>query len=221
MTAIGLVFAVLTERISWAVAFKTVVFMPMAISLFATGVIWHLMYLKDPSQGAVNAAIGAVKSWCHRRARCRRARRPPPRSSGTPQTGYVLQQVDLSGRHGALMGLTAIPPTDVPSTREAGRDAEARAGRDHRRRLARLQAGRRHARARSSRGSRGCPGVTVELIDATGKTVQTTTTARRRLVHVRRRLGPASYKVGIARVDVRGAVRGHLVARAEADHARR
>jgi len=56
VTAIGLVFAVLTERIRWAVAFKTVVFMPMAISLFATGVIWHVMYLKDPNQGAVNAA---------------------------------------------------------------------------------------------------------------------------------------------------------------------
>ena len=42
VTSIGLVFAVLTERIRWAVAFKTVVFMPMAISLFATGVIWHI-----------------------------------------------------------------------------------------------------------------------------------------------------------------------------------
>ena len=63
VTAIGLVFAVLTERIRWAVAFKTIVFMPMAISLFATGVIWHVMYIKDPQQGAVNAGIGAVKSW--------------------------------------------------------------------------------------------------------------------------------------------------------------
>src|SRR5690242_875403 len=35
VTAIGLVFAVLTERIRWSTAFKTAVFMPMAISLFA------------------------------------------------------------------------------------------------------------------------------------------------------------------------------------------
>src|SRR3954467_13634536 len=63
VTAFGLVFAVLTERIRWAVAFKTVVFMPMAISLFATGVIWHLMYIKDPSQGAVNAGVSAVRAW--------------------------------------------------------------------------------------------------------------------------------------------------------------
>ena len=56
VTAIGLVFAVLTERVSWAVAFKTAVFMPMAVSLFAAGVIWHVMDQKDPNQGAVNAA---------------------------------------------------------------------------------------------------------------------------------------------------------------------
>ena len=62
VTAIGLVFAVLTERIRWSVAFKTVVFMPMAISLFATGVIWRMMYSKDPSQGAVNAGDRRVLS---------------------------------------------------------------------------------------------------------------------------------------------------------------
>src|SRR4051794_20453927 len=31
VTAVGLVFAVLLERIRWSIAFKTVVFMPMAI----------------------------------------------------------------------------------------------------------------------------------------------------------------------------------------------
>ncbi|MFN8121373.1 MAG: hypothetical protein U0237_02980 [Thermoleophilia bacterium] len=32
VTAIGLIFAVLTEKIRWSVAFKVAVFMPMAIS---------------------------------------------------------------------------------------------------------------------------------------------------------------------------------------------
>src|SRR5246127_5592902 len=59
VTAIGLIFAVLTERVRWAVAFKTVVFLPMAISAFATGVTWRLMYQQDPNQGAVNA-LGRV-----------------------------------------------------------------------------------------------------------------------------------------------------------------
>src|ERR1700730_5917487 len=60
VTFLGLVFAVLTERIRWATAFKTIVFMPMAISLFATGVIWRIVYETDPNRGVLNAAIGTV-----------------------------------------------------------------------------------------------------------------------------------------------------------------
>src|SRR6266567_6895200 len=55
VTAFGLLFAVLTERISWAVAFKTVIFLPMAISAFATGVTWRILYQQNPDQGAINA----------------------------------------------------------------------------------------------------------------------------------------------------------------------
>jgi alpha-glucoside transport system permease protein len=58
--SLGLVFAVLTERVRWAVAFRLVLFMPMAISLFASGVIFKLVYQEDPSLGAANAAIVSV-----------------------------------------------------------------------------------------------------------------------------------------------------------------
>src|SRR5437588_10513860 len=60
VTAIGLIFAVLTERVRWSVAFKTVVFLPMAISLFAAGVIWRVMDQEDPHVGALNSGIGAI-----------------------------------------------------------------------------------------------------------------------------------------------------------------
>src|SRR5579871_6933043 len=55
VTALGLLFAVLTEKVRFAVAFKTAVFLPMAISAFATGVTWRIMYQQDPGQGAINA----------------------------------------------------------------------------------------------------------------------------------------------------------------------
>src|SRR5258706_7241862 len=57
VTFLGLVFAVVTERIRWATAFKTILFMPMAISLFAAGVIWRLVYDANPHIGALNAGI--------------------------------------------------------------------------------------------------------------------------------------------------------------------
>ncbi|WP_199434124.1 ABC transporter permease [Qaidamihabitans albus] len=57
VTALGLLFAVLTERVSWATAFRFVLFMPMAISLFASGVIFRLVYDEDPDLGVANAAV--------------------------------------------------------------------------------------------------------------------------------------------------------------------
>ena len=61
VTALGLIFAVLTERVRWSVAFKTVVFMPMAVSAFAAGVTWRIMYQQEPDRGAINAGIGRSK----------------------------------------------------------------------------------------------------------------------------------------------------------------
>ncbi|WP_019056742.1 carbohydrate ABC transporter permease [Streptomyces prunicolor] len=54
-TALGLIFAVLTERVSWGTAFKLVVFMPMAISMLASGIIFRLVYDQDPHKGVANA----------------------------------------------------------------------------------------------------------------------------------------------------------------------
>jgi len=90
VTAIGLVFAVLTERIRWSVAFKTAVFMPMAISLFAAGVIWHIMYTQDPSQGTINAAISVVSE----------AVNPPGVLSRAKPSGEDLQGSAAQAGHG-------------------------------------------------------------------------------------------------------------------------
>lgn len=60
VTGLGLIFAVLTERIRWAVAFRMVLFMPMAISLFASGIIFRLVYQDDPSLGVANAVTVGI-----------------------------------------------------------------------------------------------------------------------------------------------------------------
>ena len=61
-TVIGLVFAVLLDKIRWSTAFKLIIFMPMAISMLAAGVIFRGMFQEDPNLGVVNAAIVATKS---------------------------------------------------------------------------------------------------------------------------------------------------------------
>ncbi|MGN6751386.1 MAG: ABC transporter permease subunit [Intrasporangium sp.] len=60
VTALGLIFAVLTERVRWRTAFKLVIFMPMAISFLAAGIIFRLVYEQDPGKGVANAVIVGV-----------------------------------------------------------------------------------------------------------------------------------------------------------------
>ena len=50
-TAIGLVYAVLVDKIKFEGVAKTLLFLPMAISLVGASIIWKFMYdFKDPSQ---------------------------------------------------------------------------------------------------------------------------------------------------------------------------
>jgi alpha-glucoside transport system permease protein len=62
VTFFGLVFAVLTERIRWATAFKTIVFMPLVFSATAAGLTWAAIFFNDPHTGVVNAVIQKVSN---------------------------------------------------------------------------------------------------------------------------------------------------------------
>lgn len=53
----GLGFAKLLMNIRWAPIAKTIIFVPMAISYVAAGVIWSFMYDKDVQIGTINALL--------------------------------------------------------------------------------------------------------------------------------------------------------------------
>jgi alpha-glucoside transport system permease protein len=112
-TALGLIFAVLTERVRWSVAFKTVVFMPMAISAFAAGVTWRIMYVKDPDQGAVNAGLRVVNDTISQPGVLAAAAPSTDSLTPTPDGGIELETPVEPGQ-AAPLGLTQIPPDDVP-----------------------------------------------------------------------------------------------------------
>jgi alpha-glucoside transport system permease protein len=57
VTVLGLMLAVLAQKVRRSVFFRTVLLMPMAISLFAAGVSWRLVYDTSPNRGVLNAAI--------------------------------------------------------------------------------------------------------------------------------------------------------------------
>jgi alpha-glucoside transport system permease protein len=174
VTSIGLVFAVLLERVRWSVAFKTVVFMPMAISLFAAGVIWRVMDDKDPEIGAVNASINVIADAVDPPGALPEAQPSTKDITGSPKTGLTLER-PLRAGDVARLGLTAIPPKDVPDDARQARAPPAAAGaiggvvwRDFK------PGGGKPGVVEM--GELGLPGVTVELRDAGGKTVEKTET---------------------------------------------
>jgi alpha-glucoside transport system permease protein len=173
VTAFGLLFAVLTERISWSVAFKTVIFLPMAISAFATGITWRIMYQQNPDQGAINA-LGRTVSDA--------VTSPGVLSNALPSTtafeskgGGLLLKTPLHPGGVALLGLTGIAPEDVPQGAQQAAKPAGKSGaidgvvwRDFR------PGGGKAGVVEQS--ELGLPGVTVELRDSADKVVQSAKT---------------------------------------------
>lgn len=57
---LGLVLAVLSDRVRYEVGVKALIFVPLALSFVAAGVIWRFMYDFDEDIGTVNAAWTAL-----------------------------------------------------------------------------------------------------------------------------------------------------------------
>jgi alpha-glucoside transport system permease protein len=141
----------------------------MAISAFATGVTWRILYDQDPNQGAINA-LGRVVSDA--------VTSPGVLSNALPSTsslqshgGGLVLKTPLHPGGVALMGLTGIAPQDMPSgATQAAKpapkpsDIDGVVWRDFK------PGGGKPGVV--EQGEQGIPGVTVELRDSSGKVVQ-------------------------------------------------
>ena len=112
VTALGMIFAVMTERVRLATALKVALFMPMAISFLAAGVTFRLVYDESPERGMLNAVTVAVHDVFAP---------PSPYYGAKPRQG-VLRTVDggyetaTPVRVGtpALLPLVGLPTKQVP-----------------------------------------------------------------------------------------------------------
>ena len=59
---LGLITAVLATRVRYESIFKSIIFVPMAISATAVAIIWLLVYSPDPEIGVLNALLNGVGS---------------------------------------------------------------------------------------------------------------------------------------------------------------
>ncbi|MGH3095660.1 MAG: ABC transporter permease subunit [Streptosporangiales bacterium] len=114
ITGLGLIFALLTERVRYGTAIKVVLFMPMAVSFLATGVIWRLVYDPAPDKGLLNAVIGAAYNQAQPPGPYPEAQPAPSGPLKMHKDGAVYGGTDYRAGDVALLGLVAIPPDSMP-----------------------------------------------------------------------------------------------------------
>ncbi|GAA4996260.1 sugar ABC transporter permease [Streptomyces siamensis] len=126
-TALGLIFAVLTERVRWGTAFKLVVFMPMAISMLAAGIIFRLVYDQDPEKGVANAVwVGVHDTFTESSAfpKAHPGRQSPLRPD---QGGFITRQPVRAGQPVALP-LVGVAPDQMPGNAKKAAQARTEPG---------------------------------------------------------------------------------------------
>lgn len=130
VTALGLIFAVLTERVRWGTAFKLIVFMPMAISMLAAGIIFRLVYEQDPDRGVANAVVTSVHDTFSDASVYPKAR-PNAQVSDLKASGGGSFTTTGTARAGSpvLLPLVGIAPDRLPGDPQDAKAAPAEDGR--------------------------------------------------------------------------------------------
>ncbi|MCF4137777.1 sugar ABC transporter permease [Streptomyces sp. Tue 6430] len=179
LTGLGLVLAVLVEKVRWATAFKLLLFMPMAVSFLAAGIIFRLAYEEDPDKGVLNAAAVSVHdafadTSAYPTARARDGQGLTRAADGSYRTGASVSPGDS-----VTLPLVGVPPKDLPAgTRPASGAAGRTAAPDELRGVVYLDftPGGGGRPGEVDRRESGLPRMTVEAV-RDGRTAATTTTA--------------------------------------------
>ncbi|WP_066943424.1 carbohydrate ABC transporter permease [Streptomyces lushanensis] len=114
-TALGLIFAVLTERVRWGTAFKLIVFMPMAISMLAAGIIFRLVYEQDPDRGVANAVWVGVHDTFNESAGFPNAHPLPVHPLKAAGGGAFVTKEPVTAGGVVQLPLVGVAPAKMPS----------------------------------------------------------------------------------------------------------
>ncbi|MFC9425267.1 carbohydrate ABC transporter permease [Streptomyces sp. NPDC056987] len=128
-TALGLIFAVLTERVRWGTAFKLIVFMPMAISMLAAGIIFRLVYEQDPARGVANAVWVGVHDTFSESAGYPKAHPLPVHPLKAGGGGSFVTKEPVSAGTEVLLPLVGVAPAKMPSDAQPAKAAKVEDGR--------------------------------------------------------------------------------------------
>jgi alpha-glucoside transport system permease protein len=128
VTALGLIFAVLTERVAWRTGFKLIIFMPMAISFLAAGIIFRLVYEQDPGKGVANAIVVGVHDVFSSSSEYPGARPRDPNGLVAVAAGLQTAKTVTPGGTASLP-LIGFAPDQLPKAAAPAAPAKAAPGR--------------------------------------------------------------------------------------------
>jgi alpha-glucoside transport system permease protein len=173
-TAIGVVLAVLTERVRFSSVFKALIFMPMAISFLAAGVIFRFVYDEDPDQGLANALLTSVTDLWESPGPLVGAK-PSETGAFEAQGKAFVSTGSFSPGEPVLIGVVGIRPDDAPAAAPAAtaRPPSGTVGGTVWLDFTRGGGGERGV---IDDGEQGLPGVEVEVLDRGGRVVGSATT---------------------------------------------
>ncbi|MEU0372756.1 ABC transporter permease subunit [Streptomyces sp. NPDC006283] len=178
LTGLGLMLAVLTEKVRWATAFKLVLFLPMAVSFLAAGIIFRLAYEQNPDRGVLNAVVVGVHDAFEDPAAYPTARaRENQGLTGKAGGPYATQDTVRPGGGSVNLGFVGVAPDAMPAGAEPAK-ADAAPGPDGIGGVAYLDfaPGGGGTQGKVDPAEKGLPGMTVEAV-RDGKVAATATTA--------------------------------------------
>lgn len=175
-TVLGLVFAVLMDKIRWSTAFKLIIFMPMAISMLAAGVIFRMMFQESPQLGVVNAGVVAVHDIFVEEAAYPGANVRPD-SGFTTVSGAIVSEAAVDAGDSVNVPLVGIRADSLPDDTVMARPANS-AGTDQITGTVWLDFVRGGGGVNGviDSSESGLPGIRVDAVDNDGNVVASATT---------------------------------------------
>jgi len=174
VTTVGLALAVLSEKIKWKSAFRLILFMPAAIAVLSSGIIWRFMYDANPDAGLLNALVNVPVAIFNPEGDYPGVAASNEGLIQEEPADAIAQVVEVGPEGGvATLGLlrlteAALPPDAVEASTPSPAGSGTITGV-----VWRDTTPRDNIKGVVDTTEKGIPGVTVEIIDGTGATVRT------------------------------------------------